>query len=487
MAGFQESVAADWSRGIVRDAPRTAIPQSGLYDCVNGMVDQPGLIYKRGGTSYAGPAMTSATYAAALAYANFTSGAKLVGVGDNGHLYTITAGTTTDVSTLGSAFGGIVDRPKMRFGNKLLIPNDGTVAAKYYDGTTVSAFPASAPYFKYVDVYKTFVSVAGVSAQPQRVYFGPTPDFTTAWNTSYSYWDFDNEITGLAALSNALLVFTGDAHYRLVGSIAPPGSDFNAGIAGNVGCTDARSIAVTGGNCIFANTMGVYATNGVSPLDLTESGGISTYWQSLFSGYSRSSWTISGGTFGNYYVVTIMNGSTFVDCLLCDLTKRAWVRLSNIKATMFATNTGASSEMYYSDRSTNRLVTLGSSLAPGVTTKNDADGTAVALTAELRIIGDGPALKRFGHGRITYDMADSASDNPTLAVSFAENVTAPSFTACPESPLAETSDVTRKRFTVNREAQGLTVKLVQANASSKTNIYAVEVETRQLPFMGEGA
>lgn len=486
-----ESVAADWSRGIIRDAPRSAIPQSGLYDLVDALVSQRGMIYKRAGTEYAGPAMTGSSYARGVAYANFASGAKLLGVGDDGHLFTVTSGTTTDISTLGSAFGAMVDRPKLRFGNKLILPNDGSAAAKYYDGSSVSSFPASAPHFKYVDVFKTYVCVAGVttspSAQPQRVYFGPTPDFTAAWDTTFSYWDFDNEVTGLAALQNALLVFTADNTLRLVGNTPPPGSDFVYGPVGAVGCTDARSIVVMNGNAIFANPTGVYITNGVAPVSLTEEGGISTYWRSLFSGYSRSTWTISAGAYGDYYVVVILNGSTFVDGFVCDVKQRAWVRVSNIKAAMFAEASAASPELYYADRGTNRIVKLGSSLDPSATTKTDADGTAVTWSGELRLIGTGPGLKRFGHGRITFDMRDAASDNPTLAVSFAENVTAPSFTAAPESPLAETSDVTRKRFTVNREAQGLTIKLAQSNASSMTRVYAVEVEERALPFVSEGA
>jgi hypothetical protein len=288
-------------------------------------------------------------------------------------------------------------------------------------------------------------------------------------------------------LQNALLVFTEDDTSRLIGNTPPPGGDLAAGPVGSVGCTDARSIVVMRGNAIFANPSGVFITNGVAPVDITAEGGISSYWRGLFSGYTRSGWIISAGQYGDYYVVSVMNGSTFVDCLVCDVPSRSWVRLANIKASMFAAATGAAPELYYADRSTNRVVKLGTSLDPSATAKNDADGSAVTWSAELKLIGSGPGLKRFGHGRLTYDMQDAATDNPTLAVSFAENVTAPSFTASPESPLAETTDVTRKRFTVNREAQGLTIKLAQSNASSLTRVYAVEVEERALPFVSEGA
>lgn len=567
-SGWSESVAADWSRGIIRDVPRTSLPQSSLYDLVNGLVSQPGMIFKRGGTSYAGPALTSATYARAVAYANFSQSRRLMSVGSNGDLYYVTSGTTYDVNALGSGFGSMVDKPKMMFGSRLILPADGATTCKFYradnftvtiaspgvftlnnhgfsngdkiyfsttgalptnlsvdtafyvhshttntfqvaatsggsavntsgtqSGThtvySVSSFPASCPQFKYFDVFKSYIAVAGVTAQPQRIYFSPRDNaspFTDTWNTTLSYWDFDNAVTGLCSLQNSLLVFMEDGVHRLVGNTAPPGGDFAEGPVGPNGCTDARSIVTFLGNAIYASPTGVYITNGVSPVSLTDSGLVTTYWQSLFTGYDPKTWTIAAGTDGQHYIVTILDGSgTFVDCLICDVARRAWVRASNIKADMFTDTVGAASELYYADRSTNRVVTIGSSLLPSASNKNDADGTAVALTAELRLAGSGPNLKRFGHSRLTYDMRDAASDNPTLAVSFAENVTAPSFTAAPESPLSETSDVTRKRFTINREAQSVTVKLAQSNASSKTEIYAVEIEEFPLSYVAEGA
>ena len=501
MAGG-EVVTAAWSRGIMRDSGRAAMPTGGLFDSVDFLVDNPSYLTRRGGTAYTGPAMTAATYARAVAYADFTGGSKLVAIGDNGHLYTVTSGTTTDVSTLGSAFGGMVDKPKMRFGQKLLIPNDGTAAAKYYDGTTVTAFPGSAPNFKYFDVYKTYICAGGVSAQPQRVYFSPTPDFTAAWDTTYSFWDFDQAVTGLCAIQNSLIVFMAGSTMRLIGSLSPPGSDFVAGPVGQVGCTDARSICVYQGNAIFANPNGVYMTNGVGFTSLTETDTqgfslVGKYWRSLLATYNASTWTLSAGIYQDYYIVSILNGSgTFVDCLVCHIPTRAWTRFSNVAATMFAQATGAAAELYFSSRSTNRVVTLGSLIGSvSAATKNDADGTAVAPSAQLHLLGDGTNLKRFGHGRLTYLMQDAASDNPTLAVQYAEGLSFTAYEACAESPFAETSSapassasaVERKRFTVNRESQVIGMSIAQTNASADTRIYAVELEARDLPYVSEGS
>jgi hypothetical protein len=172
-------IEADASKGIVRDAPRVSIPNAGVYDSTDFLLHQPGVIQKRGGTSYAGPALTAATYAAAVKYAEFPAGSQLVGVGDNGHLYKVTSGTTTDVSSMGSAYATL-DVPKLRVGggsNLLVVTaNDGTTAPKTYDGTTVAALGGTPPAGKYAEVYKTRLVLANTSANPNRMFFSPTPN-----------------------------------------------------------------------------------------------------------------------------------------------------------------------------------------------------------------------------------------------------------------------------------------------------------------------
>jgi hypothetical protein len=86
---------------------------------------------------------------------------------------------------------------------------------------------------------------------------------------------------------------------------------------------------------------------------------------------------------------------------------------------------------------------------------------------EWRAIGDGTGIKNFGFGRVTYTMTDAASDNPTLALTVKTGVDADTSTTPAESPLAETTLKARKRFTVFKDAQAVTVKVTQANASAK--------------------
>ena len=95
-------------------------------------------------------------------------------------------------------------------------------------------------------------------------------------------------------------------------------------------------------------------------------------------------------------------------------------------------------------------------------------------------------MKAFGDGHLTYDLRDAASDNPTLAVQIAKGAEATTFNSVTESPLAETSDATRRRFSTGVDSQALTVKVTQSNASAKTEIYALEMDERQFPMGNDG-
>jgi hypothetical protein len=476
---------------MVRDAPRTSIPANGVYDSADFLFHQPGIAIKRGGTSYAGPAMGATTSAKAVAYAEFPAGSKLVGVGSDNALYSITSGTTTALGGSGVT-SGIIDRPKLRIGggkNYLIFPSsDGTTAPIVYDGSAApAALGGSPPAGKFIEIYKTRLVIGGKSGNENRLYFSPTPDISTTWDTTNSWIDCDHAITGIAALHNALLIFSQGHTERIIGSTPPPGSDMDRSPLGDIGCTDARSIIVQEGNCLFANPRGVYLTNGAGFASLTTEGQIETYWQSLLVGYDPSTWVIAAGILRSFYFVTITdNNGTNVATLMCNVPRRAWWRLTNIKAQMFADAVGTSDELYYADKGAGRVTKMSGLFMPTSSNKNDADGTAVAPLLEFRAQGGGPDMKAFGDCHLSYDMRDAATDNPTMAVQYATGVEASTYRTASQSPLVETTDETRKRFSTGVDSQALSIKLTQTNASSKTEIYALEVDQRSYSVAKEG-
>ena len=590
---------ADFSLGMFRDESRVAIPPGGVYDAADYFLHKPGVAFKRGGTSYAGPGHSSTpTYA--VAYANFPGiGSQLIAVDISANVWVITAGAATQVKPAAAAFNPPREKPKLFVGGTLnvLVLTDpsgatqpsgydgNTQVQQFYGGTTsltlsvsasggpggptsgtfkltnpdtnvstgtinrndsaatiqtalTTAFggtwvcgggplqtaavtitrpsgvplavtantlsggtknyptlfaastPTDVPTGTYSEVHLSRVALANSSTNPNRLWFGPLVDIqATAWDVSNAYFDFPNAITGLASLGSTLLVFMQDGFYRLDGDTPPPDTNMSERPVARVGCTDARSITVSEGRCYFANTTGVYVTTGTGADSLMK-GRIESYWQSLFSGYSSSTWRISTGIYGRRFLfVTVLDNSlNLVATLSCDLDKNAWMRHTNIKAMMYASAYGVAEELYAGDaNNTGRILTLSGLFSPSSSNKNDADGTAVTPLLETRPFGGAPQVFAFGHSEIAYDMRDAASDNPTLAVQYAKGVEATSYSTVAEgSPLAETSDETRTRVAVNQDSQAVSLKLQQSNASSKTEIYAVQVDTRSYPAAAGG-
>jgi hypothetical protein len=494
------AVELDWSRGMVRDTARGAQPQASVYDAADYLLNRPGMAYKRGGWGYANTAAFSgATTTTAVAYAPFQAGTRVLGVGNNGHVYdTTVAGVGTAVFGAATQFP-VVDRPKL-IEDKLIFPrSDGTSVPKVatLNGTTLTFVDLAGgpPPGKYLAIYKSRPVLAGQLGFPNRITFGPaawTPGITTTWTfvpthdlaTDYSYIEGDYPVTGLAALQNALLVFSAGHMERIVGSTPPPDSDMERGTIGATGCIDARSIVQLDNSVIFANQTGVYQTNGVSFTSLTTDGGIESYWQSLFAGYTPGlSQPVSAGMYrGNLLVYVGVPANV---CLICNVARRAWGRVTNVKATMFAEASGTTDELYFGQF--DRFIgTTSGMYTPTGANKNDADGTPVLPMLETRLFGDGPGVKRFGFGRVSYDLRDAAADNPTLKVSVAEGLEAPTFTQAPESPFGETTDVARRRFSVRRRGQAAAIRFEQTGASAKTELYAVEVEQYGLPYGAGG-
>jgi hypothetical protein len=157
----------------------------------------------------------------------------------------------------------------------------------------------------------------------------------------------------LASIRNAILIWSEGHVERLVGSTPPPGSDFVFGPLFEEGTTDARSIAFWGDNVVFANPSGIFITDGSALDDLTKACGMLSYWQTLLTSYTTS-YTFGAGVYGSTYVISVMDGASFIDAAMIDLQRRTWLRLSNLKAVTFWSQTGPD-ELFFGLRSAARV------------------------------------------------------------------------------------------------------------------------------------
>jgi len=499
-AAVRPTIEANFGRGIVGDEPRSSIPPGGVYDASDFLFEKPGVAYKRGGSGVAGPPMDGMEYGHSCFYADYPTGAKLIAIGVNSttnsySLFEVGSTSTTNVAPLTLNFLG-KDKPKIRVDTVALCANDGVTAPKkaYINGGSLAVgnIGGSPPAGRYSEVYSTRLVLANVDGDENRVYFSPTPNIEDTWDTTDGYIDADYSVTGLASLSSGLIIFS-EGHTEIItGTTPPPATDMSRRTMAAIGLKDARSIAKYDNNVIFANTHGVYVTNGTAFDSITkkqDGTGISKRWQAQFENdfgaYDPDLWTITAEAFLDFYFVSILDQfGALVNTWVCHLPSQAWTRFDNWTPMMFTTSVGLSEEAYFVSRADSQVYTVSSVFIPDVLNKTDADGQDVEPTLEYRMLGDGPSLKAYGFGRLTYDCRDAAADDPTIAVSVASGIEAPTFTAA--ATLTETTDATRKRFVIGKDSQAVNIRMVQTGASEKTELYSLEGEVRSYPFTHDG-
>lgn len=462
-----------------RDHPRDRMPEGTAWNLVDYIPEELGApLTKRGGWSFESANIASTTasaaYVAAGAYAPFAAGSKNCAIDEDGRLYTITSGGA--VTDVGAAV--VPSAPLAFHRNKLIITApDGTTAPMYYNGSTLGSLAGSPPAAIHSVVYKDLTVLARTAAQPNYVYFSGDGD-PTSWNTTDSWIAADFPVTGLAALHNALIVFSANRVEAIIGDTPPPGTNMSKRTLYEPGCTDARSVAIVDDTAFFANPTGLYQTDGAEVRDVTERGGMKPYWTNLFASQT-SSWTIACGRIRDRLIVSVLNGATFVDAFMIHLTDLSWVRLSNIKTLMFWRSISAAPETYFGWRGGPYVGELSSMFSPSASVKNDADDTAVLPIVETPWYPVGAAKSPVKNVYALYDLRDSASDDPTITLSYLTSPEATSYTTVTNFsdtayPLAETTEITRVRRNIRRKTFGIAMRAAQSNASADTRLYRIE-------------
>lgn len=511
---------AEFSRGIVRDVPRSSIPVGGMYDCVDFMVDRPGVLWKRGGTEQmTGIAGTNQNGINFVCAPEFPSGMRVFALSGDGVVYNFSdVGSDGQATAVGPLGIWTKDNPHL-YVNRVFVPaNDGITPPKKIwvpgvggnpptdvDPLVIENMGGNPPAGRFITVHLSRVCLANTFAYPQRVYFSPPRppdifDVEGAWDKTNAYIDTNHTITGIVPCQGVLLVFSDGHTERIVGDVIPGqvGANMSLQPVGEVGCADARSIAPWRGNVVFAGQGGIWVSNGVgfdSLIEKDDGSGIASYWREIFddaktngSGYE----IIAGGIVNrDYYMISLSYNETVVDTLLCYLPRKAWTRLSNIGVSSFASSFVGANELFGGTiqfHPGNRLIRVSSIFKPTAMNSADHDGVNVAPDVQFRMIGEGIGVKAYGHGHLTYDLNASqvVGGSPYLTLTAAYGIEANTgWLAVQEgSPMNPTPQqvsghgTVRKRFMLNRDAQTMNLRIQQTNGSAQTEIYAVEQEVR---------
>ena len=469
--------------GMAQDFPRDQMPKGKAWNLVDYIPQVLGApLTERGGYQYASPALSTAstgtTYPKMGVVVPFSGGTQLLAIGDDGSLIKIIS--STSATRVGAAV--VPKQLPVFIDNLIFIPSaDGSTVGKIYDGSSISVISASAPAGQFATVFIGRVWLWNTAALPARGY--PSDAITsTLFDTTNSWVDVSEPVTGVASLPNVQLVFMLDHTARVRGSTPPTLA--NAGVGDlivddpifQIGCTDARSIAVNGAMACFANDTGVYLTTGTAfPTDLTLAVGLKTYWRSLLVGYDRTTWTLSGGWFGNLYVITIMNGTNIVDTIVFDVekTNSPAYRVSNLDAICLFPGLGTGTELYACARNSARVYKLSTMWLPSGTVKNDAGGAAVCGVWETPFFDtQNIGFQRWRDAYLEYDLTDAATDAPTITLSYLLDPSSTSYTACTPA-LAATTKKTTVRRPVFKKNVGMAFKVTRTNAAAQARIYEI--------------
>lgn len=394
----------DWSGGSRQDVPRDQIPPNAawqLTDMVPGggaLAFSPYALKARFGWIRTCQAMsaTTSSYAAAVGVAPYSGGTRILGVDEDGRLYKWTPaagapGVDSDGASTNVGAAVVPAHPPIFYRNYAYILDSAGSATGYrYDGTTLSNISGSPPTGSVGCVFKDHLVVAHSSANTNRVWFANAGDPTT-WDTAASgqWLDCDGPVQGLVTFQNMILAFEEGKTERLRGDIIPGvvGSDFVREPLFNVGCSDPASIAIFDQFVVFANSNGIYMTDGLLPYDLTAQCGMSGYWRNALASYA-SAYTIAAGAYRDWYVFSVMNGSSLITAGAIQTKKKQYVVLQNVKATMMASTPNGvldvPNRLLMSERAAARISDLGCIFDTSSYDNVDGDGTVIAPSISTR-------------------------------------------------------------------------------------------------------
>jgi hypothetical protein len=482
-----------FNAGMKRDSSRNRMAPNSAWNMVDLIPDYDAPARERGGWAHASASVSAVTGTASYIrggiFAAFSPTAgevrKNLCIDEDGLLYSVATDGT--VTLIGSArtlaqnpvfHGGTAASAASAIYTGLVIIPDGTGAAvpKKYDGTTLADLNGSPPMARFATVYRDYTvlgnGTVSSTTHPNRIWFSPAGDpdagfsgSQTAWDTEDSWIDFSLPVKGLASTKSALLVFHSDRISRIRGSSPPPDEDMVVDDPfQKVGLLDPFSITEDQDMVYWCAPEGVFRTDGVSLDDISLKGGMLRYWLDLAAD-ATTAWTFATGIHRGNLIVSVMNGSTFVDAFLISLNNYAWYRLSNLDAVSFWDGLlNNSDEEFFARRSQAFVGRCETMFDPGNSSyKADANGTAVASVLETPFYEFGrPGIKTLKALYAGFYMSDHGSDNPTLAVSYVKTPEATDYTAL--GTLSENASYDRRRIQIGGRVWGAAFKFQRANA-----------------------
>lgn len=474
-----------FDRAMIRDLPIDQLPKGAVWDQVDMIpsVDGAGLIQRGFWARHTASTLGAGTTAAALTVAPFAIGPQIVAINSSGAVkqVALSGGTVTARGTAQVPFQApVFYREKV-----YIASSEGSATVKSYNGSSDAVAAAgSPPTGMFAAVWKDHLVLARDATNPNRMWFSNGGD-PGVWDTVEQWLDLSFVPNGLATLRGLILSFSEVAVERIRGSIIPgvAGSDMEKEVMFNVGCPDPAAIAVSDDYVVWANSDGVYLSDGIGLIDLTQQCGIHSYYtDSTFAQVNN----FTGGLWRGHYILSIYSGSTFINAFVFDISRRRAWRLTNLEAAMMATaptstSGSASGELFFAENDNPHLGRLSYMWIHADQGAADGNGTYAAPAFRTGHFRGTQGRKRWRRLFINYVHETGTG---TAGWNFDPTLTAATITGT--LPATVDAEVVLPRaqipITASRHADGLSVYLAGGTGATRTDfrVFSIEAEVHAI-------
>lgn len=487
-----------WDNGYRKDIPRDQLP-SGSYFAASDMIpnfDGWG-IAERASWQNAGVAFSAGAIGVdAGIVGKFIAGDYAVAITADAHLWWDALGA----SPVDRGAGNTVVQNPVFYRDLVIVPRSSAAILSANSGGNAAL--TGAPSALYAAPYKSRLLAANDGTNVQRVWVNGLNATTGApdpnsWSTGNNgdWFDLPEQVTGLAALRTACLIFTNTRTFRLRGSTPGRLGDMAIDpLFTNAGCSSAFSISSYGDYVIWADLNGVYMSDGATLVNLVSDAQIKNDWGDWSAGFVRR---ISTGVWKDYLFVSVASNSNppsgldSYDSFLFDLRRRTAIsRLSNFKfPTYFPYQLKTGPVLYAGMLNKRQLVQVETIFDPtsGGLSGFDGDGVVYLPYVETPFYRDDPGRSRVRHLYVNYGLKTRSGDTvPSVTVKaqfeYGQQAAAP--TTLATLPITESAaddnppPEKRKRIPVRRAKQGLAFRfeVVAADGARKFGLDTLEIE-----------
>lgn len=490
-------VVQEGFRRFISDAPREALPKGAVYRMTD-WIPQGSESRKRGGWGVDSIVLAGSSSVSGLAWAPFKAGGELLAVGDTGKIYLSSLGLMGAGTGQASTHKPFWHRDRMIVLGNLF--DSAATPHKVYDsggyvegvvGGTPPQARAGCSWGDYLFLLNYYDPSDGGALKNYRGAWSSVgdPDTWVYSGTNASTWDFDAEALTAMRLRNLTLVWGYENVWILTGDTPPPGGNLALSRTLDFGTFDSRSVARYKDQAIFANSSGVWMTDGASEIELTNAGGISTYYREVFaSAQATGIYVVTAEVIYNYYVLTLSSQGTEITTIVCDLEDYSWFGWSNFPAAMYAHRASGASlneELFMASGATATVGTIASCFELGnIDETADGNGNDVEPSFETGffLLSDSKAEKRVRRAYFTYFLGSEQGSDATFTVSYALAPYASGYTVISPA-LAVNTQLDRVALDVRQKATGIAFKVIQTNNGDDiydSVVAAIEVEGHEM-------